>query len=341
MAHRKKRKMSESSSVSEEATCSFIEDSSQLSGTDLVAPSVASMKSDSSKDEGIFFRLGETPRSELSGTDLPTPSVASMKSDSSKDEGIFFGPGKTQRSQLSGTGLPAPSIVSMKSDSSKDEGIFFRLGETEREQSYCYICEEILKDSVQFGCRHWACSRCAESALDQSASTLKEICPKCEKKPKKAHDEDQVLRVKKNLQKIMHKKFSFTSEGNGDQQSSLKDIYTILYITIGENKELSEEHEFRHLKGSRQTQPSLDSSVKLTDIFKPLSDQDKPNRTVVTKGVAGIGKSYSVQKFILDWAEEEANKDVDFVFCLTFRELNLVTRQKSLNDLLVEFRMLD
>lgn len=149
--------------------------------------------------------------------------------------------------------------------------------------------------------------------------------------------EEDILKPKKDLQKAMQNKFSVTGEGNGDQQISLKSIYTILYITIGENKELSEKHEFGHLKGRLQKQPSLDSSVNLTDIFKPLTDQENPNRTVITKGIAGIGKSFSVQKFILDWAEEKANKDVDFVFCLTFRELNLVTRKKSLNELLVEF----
>ncbi|XP_054876140.1 NACHT, LRR and PYD domains-containing protein 12-like isoform X2 [Poeciliopsis prolifica] len=200
---------------------------------------------------------------------------------------------------------------------------------------HCSMCnkDSADQDPMHCGCR--LCRECAASESHRSPSTVDTCCPKCGKKPKRTDGEEDISKLKKKLQKAMQNKFSVTGEGNGDQQISLKSIFTTLYIIIGENKELSEEHESRHLKGSIQT--SLDSSVNLTDIFKPLTDQENPNRIVITKGIAGIGKSFSVQKFILDWAEEKANQHVDFVFCLTFRELNLVTRKKSLNELLVEF----
>ncbi|KAL0175013.1 hypothetical protein M9458_030981, partial [Cirrhinus mrigala] len=75
----------------------------------------------------------------------------------------------------------------------------------------------------------------------------------------------------------------------------LNEIYTELYITESESGETSNEHE--------------DTPIKCSDIFRPLPGQDKLIRTVLTKGIAGIGKTVSVQKFILDWAEGKENQD--------------------------------
>ncbi|XP_072315829.1 NACHT, LRR and PYD domains-containing protein 14-like [Eucyclogobius newberryi] len=73
-----------------------------------------------------------------------------------------------------------------------------------------------------------------------------------------------------------------------------------------------------------------DAPIRCQDIFKPLAPDQKPVRAVLTCGVAGVGKTFSVRKFCLDWAQGTENQDLDLVVPLSFRELNLAKR-KSLS----------
>uniref|UniRef100_A0A3P9C428 NACHT domain-containing protein n=1 Tax=Maylandia zebra TaxID=106582 RepID=A0A3P9C428_9CICH len=105
------------------------------------------------------------------------------------------------------------------------------------------------------------------------------------------------------------------TEGSDETGSRtlLNTIYTELYITEGQSEEVHTQHEVRQL-------------------------ETRPIRVVLTNGVAGVGKTFSVQKFTLDWAEGLENQHVSVVVLLSFRELNLIRdEQYSLLELLHVF----
>ncbi|XP_051797905.1 NACHT, LRR and PYD domains-containing protein 3-like isoform X3 [Acanthochromis polyacanthus] len=144
----------------------------------------------------------------------------------------------------------------------------------------------------------------------------------------------------RELKRGLKKKFQRVFEGiaKAGQKTLLNEIYTELYITEGGTAEVNDEHEVRQIEAASRKADRAERSIRAEDILKGSPGRDGPIRTVMTKGVAGIGKTVLTQKVTLDWAEDKSNQDIHFMFPLTFRELNVVKERKfSLMELVHHF----
>ncbi|XP_058617837.1 NACHT, LRR and PYD domains-containing protein 12-like isoform X3 [Onychostoma macrolepis] len=197
--------------------------------------------------------------------------------------------------------------------------------------------EKILqKENTQNFVKDFNENRCRikEAALDLTLFFLREM------KQDEAADtlEDELIFIHQ-LKCSLKKKYQCVFEGIAKQGDStlLKNIYTDLYITQGCSEQVNTEHEVRQIEVASRRHESQEIQVECKNLFE-APEQDKQIRTVLTKGVAGIGKSVSVQKFVLDWAEGKENQDISFIFPLPFREMNVKEKEKlSLMDLITQF----
>uniref|UniRef100_A0A8C1U9G9 NACHT domain-containing protein n=1 Tax=Cyprinus carpio TaxID=7962 RepID=A0A8C1U9G9_CYPCA len=133
----------------------------------------------------------------------------------------------------------------------------------------------------------------------------------------------------------MKEKVEHIFEGKKEKEEHLKNVFTELFITEGDIKEVNHEHEVLQIDDALKTCKSQNSSIKCNDVFSLNKNKKK---IVLTKGIAGIGKTVSVHKFILDWAEGKANDNIDCVFLLPFRKINCIkNREISLHEFLQKF----
>uniref|UniRef100_A0A8C9XB49 NACHT domain-containing protein n=1 Tax=Sander lucioperca TaxID=283035 RepID=A0A8C9XB49_SANLU len=128
----------------------------------------------------------------------------------------------------------------------------------------------------------------------------------------------------------LHKTFQRVFEGiaKAGNKTLLNQMFTEIYITKGGTAEVIVEHEVRQIETASRKPDRPETIIRQENIFKTLPGRDEPIRTVMTKGVAGIGKTVLTQKFTLDWAEDKANQDIQFTFPFTFRELNVLKEEK-------------
>ncbi|XP_055363664.1 NACHT, LRR and PYD domains-containing protein 12-like isoform X4 [Betta splendens] len=232
--------------------------------------------------------------------------LAELQSHWSKDSPPFFSeepksPDTRSQCHRQRPGSPGFSCVSRKSNRSRESPPYFRdlPGPSDTEQ---YITSYRPQTSTHHT------DAALQEALNQHKLSLRSRCERV------------------------------TEGGETESRVLLTSIYTELYITEGQSEEVNTQHEVRQLETASKRKTLHEAPIKVHDIFKTISDPHGPIRLVLTNGVAGVGKTFSVQKFTLDWAEGRENPDVSLVVLLSFRELNLIRdQQHSLLTLLHVF----
>ncbi|XP_056322437.1 NACHT, LRR and PYD domains-containing protein 3-like [Danio aesculapii] len=234
-----------------------------------------------------------------------------------KDDDVY--PGCSSVHQMRPKPEPEPSSVSVQSDGSMAHIVHFKSKDTQTDISSVHqkrpksdpSCVSMRSDGSMEQFVHF---KSEDTQTDLSHEALN------------------------TFQSNLMKKFDCLCEGTAAQGKCtlLNDIYTELYITESESGVISNEHEVRQLETQSRRSTTEDTPIKCRDIFTP--EQDKAIRTVLTKGIAGIGKTVSVQKFIVDWVEKKENQDLQLIFPLPFRELNqMKDKTLSLSDILHAF----
>ncbi|XP_038588799.1 NLR family CARD domain-containing protein 3-like isoform X1 [Micropterus salmoides] len=247
-------------------------------------------------------------------------SCLSAKRDRSKEEPPLFsnepGPSDTKVQSRQRAESAASSCLSAKSDLSKETPPDFSPEPgpsdtkekrspvcVEGQPSCCALYQDVLKDPVSTSCGQ----NISSSLLIDSG--LQEVL-----------DEHEIS-LRRRCERV--------TEGSDETGSGtlLNTIYTELYITEGQSEEVNTQHEVRQLETASKMETLHDTPIRCQDIFA-LPGQQRPIRVVLTNGVAGVGKTFSVQKFTLDWAEGSENQDVGLLVLLSFRELNLIKDER-------------
>ncbi|XP_062276646.1 NACHT, LRR and PYD domains-containing protein 3-like [Scomber scombrus] len=218
----------------------------------------------------------------------------------------------------------------------------------EEQLSCCSLCQDVLKDPVSTSCGYWFCRQCIISYWDQSASSGDSSCPQCGKRSRtrpglQTDSQTSTVQIESGLQEVLDEhqiSLSSTCEcvTQGTDEPGTKtfliSIFTEVHITEGQSEEVNTQHEVRQLETASKMKTLHDAPIKCQDIFKVLPDQQyicevlHRVRVVLMNGVAGVGKTFSVQKFTLDWAQRSNNQDISLLILFSFRSLNLIKNEQ-------------
>uniref|UniRef100_UPI0037E7A689 uncharacterized protein n=1 Tax=Semicossyphus pulcher TaxID=241346 RepID=UPI0037E7A689 len=320
---------------------------------DAPGPSCVSMKSDRSKGHLIEFKVGHPAdgRKRKKRPDSPGPSCVSMKSDCSKGGLINFKVGHPADGRVQQSS-EVPSDQSAQQHQTDLDSTFMLL----EENIVTFVKNELKRVQRVLSSDYPAClesQREDEEVLDgedeeqrRSRDAFLKITLHFLRRINQEELADRLQSrtvaavCRHKLKSNLKLKFQCVFEGiaKAGNPTLLNQIYTELYITEGGTGEVNDEHEVRQIESASRKPDRPETTIRQEDIFKASPGRDGPIRTVMTKGVAGIGKTVLTQKFTLDWAEDKANQDIQFMFPFTFRELNVLKEKKfSLVELVHHF----
>ncbi|XP_035982071.1 NLR family CARD domain-containing protein 3-like [Fundulus heteroclitus] len=294
----------------------------------------------------IHQRLKPEPEPE------PEPSCVSFKSDRSKGGLINFkSPGPASSERVDQQNSEVPRGPSARQHQTQLDSIFMLL----EDNIVTFVKKELKKIQKVLSPDDPDCSesqRDDEEVLEgedeeqrrSSREALMKITLNFLRRMKKEELADLLQKhlttVQHKLKSGLKKKFQCVFEGiaKAGSPTLLNQIYTELYITEGGTGEVNDEHEVRQIETASRKPHRPETTIRQEDLFKVPPGRDQPIRTVMTKGVAGIGKTVLTQKFTLDWAEDKAHQNIHFIFPFTFRELSVLKEKKfSLVDLVHHF----
>ncbi|XP_056444918.1 NACHT, LRR and PYD domains-containing protein 12-like isoform X1 [Gadus chalcogrammus] len=326
----------------------------QQQRADSPGPSCVSMKSDRSMDMPPNLKDGnqsiEERRVQQQRADSPGPSCVSMKSDRSMDHPPLLKDGRPSREESQ------PHQMSKVTSAQSVQQHQTELIKRAEENAHAFLDKELKKLWRDLFSDYPQCSesqreeeelagkneeqrrRAIEGVVDITKLCLMEMNQ--EELADTLWGGSAAVECQRKIKSHLEKKFKCVSEGipKAGNPTGLNDFFTELFITERGSGEVNKEHEVRLIETASRKPAKEETPIKCEDIFKPLPGRDQPIRTIMTTGVAGIGKTIVTQKFTLDWAEGKANHDIHFTFLLTFRELNLLKEKEfSLVELLHHF----